>query len=75
MASVAEPQSHSPIVGPQNACTPPSATPQDKSKPFELYVLALLLYTLILFDDFGLKDSFCAVLAERLMHLTLMHAW
>ncbi|KAL0024205.1 hypothetical protein WJX77_008186 [Trebouxia sp. C0004] len=37
MTSVAEPQSHSLIVGPQNASAPPSANPQDKSKPFEFF--------------------------------------
>lgn len=37
MTSVAEPRSHSPIVGPQDASAPPSATPQDKSKPFEFF--------------------------------------
>ncbi len=79
MTSVAEPQSHSPSVGSQNASAPPSATPQDKSKPFELYVFALLLRafsTPFLFDELGLKDYImCAVLAERLTHLTLMRAW
>ena len=46
MTSVAEPQPHSPTVGSQDASAPPSATPQDKSKPFELYVCATIAYSL-----------------------------